>query len=374
MTRPIQPYVPILRWRAAELTAIQKLQPSERQNITPLVEFIMPGPTTDKKDRRKITENPKDKFLRRLPEMGNELLKFCGRDPVFLDVHLLDGDIRANAFDTILSASRALDIFPIPVTHIIPVTSTTADIATRDIATRFARESGNGLCIRIDQSHFAEPELALRITEFLKVNGLDIGNTDLLVDLQIVDDSVKPDDVLAKLVRLPDLPKWRSFIVAGGAFPKDLTHLSVFETHVVSRTDWKLWREIAKATELSRKPAFSDYTIQHPIFYGYIPGANVSASVRYTDDAHWQVFRGQALGYFNKKTKEKGPGAKQYVGHAKTIVEQPFYKGEQYSFGDAEIKRIAEGKDGKTGNPQKWLSIGINHHLTLVAQQISNPL
>ena len=374
MTRSIQSYVPILRWRAAELTALQKLQPSERQCITPLVEFIMPNPTTDKKDRRKITENPKDKFLRRLPEMGNELLESCGRGPIFLDVHLLDGDIRADAFDTILSASRALDIFSIPVTHIIPVTSTTADTATRTVAARFARESGNGLCIRIDRSHFAEPSLAEHITEFLKTNNLDIANTDLVIDLQIVDDSVDPKSILVQLVRLPELTKWRSFIVSGGAFPKDLTHLGVFETHVVDRADWKLWSQIARAAELPRKPVFSDYTIQHPIFYGYTPGANVSASVRYTDDDRWQVFRGQALGYVNKKTGVKGPGSKQYVAHAKTIVAQSFYKGEQYSFGDAEIKRIADGQDGKTGNPQKWLSIGINHHLTLVAHQTSNSL
>ncbi|MCU1230995.1 MAG: hypothetical protein JWO97_3879 [Acidobacteria bacterium] len=348
------------------------LQPNERQRITPLVEFIMPSPALDK--NRQIKESSRNKFLRKLPEMSNELLQFCGNDPIFLDVHLLDGDIRANAFDTLLSASRALDIFSIPVTHIIPVTSTIADDTTRGVAARFARESGNGLCIRIDRSHFAEPRLAEHITEFINVNDLDIANTDLLVDLKIVDQHVDPRGIVAQLARLPDLTKWRSFIVAGGAFPKDLTHLGVFETHVVDRAEWRLWRLISGAAELPRKPLFSDYTIQHPIFYGYVPGAKVSASVRYTDDDRWQVFRGQALGYINKKTGEKGPGSKQYVGHAKTIVEQPFYKGERFSFGDAEIKRIADGRDGKTGNPEKWLSIGINHHLTLVAHQASNSL
>lgn len=373
MTDLIRSYVPILRWRSAEMTALAKLLPADRANMTPLVEFIMPAPTTDKKDRRRVTESPKDKFLRKLPEVGNGLLTACGKNPVFLDVHLLDGDIRASSFETILSASRSLDIFSIPVTHIIPVTSTTADIATRAVAAQYGKNTGNGVCIRIDKSHFADSRLSTHITEFLQTHALDIEKTDLLVDLQIVECTADAGSIVTQLMRLPDLTKWRSFIISGGSFPRDLTQLEVFQTHPVERADWKLWRHICEATQLHRKPIFSDYTVQHPIFYGYVPGANVSASVRYTDDEKWQVFRGQALGYVNKKTGEKGPGSKQYLGHARTLIDQPFYKGQQYSFGDAEIKRIAEEKAGKTGNPQKWLSIGINHHLTLVARQTAKP-
>jgi hypothetical protein len=361
-----------LRWRAAELTALNKLDPSDRQKMTPLVEFIMPAPTTDKKDRRKITETTKAKFLRKLPEIGIDLWNFGGIAPVFVDVHLLDGDIRADALETILTASKELDLFSIPVAHIIPVTSTGADNATRAIAARFAKETGNGLCIRIDKSHFADTQLAQHIIDFLEVNALDIENTDLLVDLQIVDNAVNSQAVVSQLKRLPELTKWRSFILSGGSFPKDLTHLEVFQTHAIDRADWRLWQQILQAQELPRKPIFSDYTVQHPIFYGYIPGASVSASVRYTDDDCWQVFRGQALGYINKKTGAKGPGSKQYLGHAKTIVAQQFYKGPQYSFGDAEIQRIALDVNGKTGNPKNWLCIGINHHLTLVARQASS--
>ncbi len=367
-------YVPILRWRSAEMTALQKLLPADRGHITPLVEFIMPAPTTEKGDRRRITETSRDKFLRKLPDVASGLLKFCGREPMFLDVHLLDGDIRATALKNILDATRKLDIFSIPVTHIIPAISTTADTATREVAARYAKESGHGLCIRIDKSHFAEANLAAVITEFLRLNALDIANTDLLVDLQIVEDHTAAKAVVAQLMRLPDLPKWRSFIVSGGSFPKDLTDLEVFETHAIDRADWRLWLEISETEQLPRKPIFSDYTVQHPIFYGYIPGASVSASVRYTEDEQWQVFRGQALGYVNKKTWQKGPGSKQYLGHARTLTGQSFYKGEKYSFGDAEIKRIADEKNGKTGNPQKWLCIAINHHLTLVARQTAKPL
>ena len=137
--------------------------------------------------------------------------------------------------------------------------------------------------------------------EFVKINALDIKNVDLLVDLQIVDGGASADDIAEQLARLPELTKWRSFIVSGGAFPKDLTELEVFGTHPLPRLDWILWNALRDSKKLSRVPTYSDYTVQHPVFYGYIPGASVSASVRYADDGQWQVFRGQALGYINKK-------------------------------------------------------------------------
>jgi len=368
----IKSYVPILRWRPAEMLAFERLYSQDREEITPLIEFIMPPPKTDRDDRNKILEDSRSKFLRQLPDVGKRLLKYCGRDTVFLDVHLLDGDIRASAFESILSSANAVDLFSIPVVHIIPVVGTDADMATRQVAVKYAKIGDRGLCIRIDNSHLKNEGLAKHIEDFIKDNKLDIKNVDILVDLQIVDRSITAESVIEKLSRIPQIDSCRSFILSGGAFPKDLSELQKFENHQLDRTDWKLWSEIINSRKLGRKPIFSDYTIQHPIFYGYILAANVSASVRYTNNENWEILRGEALKYV-KKNGEKGPGYKQYLAHAREIIKQPFYKKADYSFGDSEINRIAAPKNEKTGNPRTWLTIGINHHLTLVARQIANP-
>ena len=353
------------------MLAFERLYPQDRETITPFIEFIMPPPKTDKADRKKILEDSKSKFLRQLPDIGKRLLKYCGRDTVFLDVHLLDGDIRASSFENILSLANAVDLFSIPVVHIIPVVGTDADMATRRVAVKYAKIGDKGLCIRIDNSHFKNGSLAKYIEDFIKENSLDIKNIDILVDLQIVDQSITAESVIEKISRIPQINGYRSFILSGGAFPKDLSDLQKFESHQLERTDWKLWRKVINSGKLARKPIFSDYTIQHPIFYGYILGANTSASVRYTNDEKWEILRGEALNYI-KKNGEKGPGYKQYLAHAREIIKQPFYKKADYSFGDSEINRIATPKNEKTGNPQMWLNIGINHHLTLVARQTSS--
>jgi hypothetical protein len=369
----IKSYVPILRSRPAEMLALERLYPQDREKITPFIEFIMPPPKTDKNDRKKILEDSKSKFLRQLPEIGKRLLKYCGRSVLFLDVHLLDGDIRASAFEKILSSTNAVDLFSIPVVHIIPVVGTDADMATREVAVKYAKMGDRGLCIRIDNSHFKDENLAKHIEEFIKIHGLKIQDVDILVDLQIVDESVTAESVIEKLVRIPQIKNYRSFILSGGAFPKDLSGLQPFDTYKLGRTDWKLWNDISTSEKLARKPIFSDYTIQHPIFYGYIPGASVSASIRYTDNEQWNVFRGRALNYLDKKNGNKRiPGYEQYLAHARELINQPFYQKADYSFGDSEIDRIAAPKNIKTGNPQLWLNIGINHHLTVVARQIAS--
>lgn len=350
------------------MSALEKLFPSDRENLTPLIEFIMPAPTLDKKNRS-VTKTPKEKFLETLPEIGKNLLKSCGQFPTFIDVHLLDSDIRASSFKEILESSGSLDLFSIPVTYIIPVTSTNADMETRAIAVDYAKSSGHGLCIRIDKSHLGEKELATQIMAFIELNGLDIENTDLLVDLRVIDADTDAKLVREQLERLPNLSKWRSFILSGGVFPKDLTNYAAGEVHELPRYDWALWND-THLTSLPRKPIFSDYTILHP-FYEYVPAIG-SASVRYTDENKYWIFRGKKPGVINRKTKEKGPGSEQYIDHARTIIKRSFYKGATYSFGDAEINRIASEGNEKPGNPGKWLEIGINHHLTLTARQAAN--
>lgn len=346
------------------MRAVRALYPEVRSNITPLFEFILPPPTTDKKDYKKILEDSKSKFLRYLPNITQGIVKHWGTEPAFVDVHLLDGDIRAYAFEQILSSANRMDIFSIPVTYIIPVTSTQADMATRNIAIKFAKVNNRGLCIRVDESHL-NSDLSKEIENFININKLDVKTTDILVDLKIVDEKVTTRTVLDKLAHIPYVEKWRSLILTGGSFPRNLSDLIKHEHYLIDRFDWRLWRGVIEDKTLNRYPYFSDYTIQHPIFYGHILGANTSASIRYTNDEAWEVLRGEGL------RNKKGAGYKQYPALAKLLVEQSFFKGAKYSFGDAYIAERAQAKENP-GNPQTWLTAGINHHITLVVDQIAN--
>jgi hypothetical protein len=227
--------------------------------------------------------------------------------------------------------------------------------------------SSDGLCIRIDDSHLNN-ETATKINEFIKDEGLDHSNIDLLIDLKIVDQQMTSQAVSSKLSLIPHLDKWRSVILTGGSFPRDLSDYEKHGHYKIERYDWKVWKDILGNPTITRKPIFSDYTIQHPIYYGHMVGVNTSASIRYTNEDTWEVLRGEGL------KNKKGAGYKQYPAQAQLLAGQNFFKGKDFSFGDEYIHEKADVNAKTTGSPQTWLTAGINHHITMVINQLSNLL
>ncbi len=361
-------YTPILRWKAAEKGALQNLKSEHKASITPLVEFIMPQSSNldGSKSPKDVLQESVDAFLETLPGVGDQVKKYWGQEPIFISVQLIDGSIRAEALKSILDQGKQLDIFMIPVISIIPVIGFEADKETRKIAVEFSKQSGHGLCLRVTDSHFKEESLSEDIQSFMTENGLDPKDVDLLIDFIIIDDKVSCESLIQKIKQVPDLNSWRTFTVAGGAFPRDLSHLEKHNQHTILRTDWTIWNELIQS--LDRAPSFSDYAIQHPVYSPQTSMSNPSASIRYTLEQDWLIVRGEGL------RNPKGAGFRQYPAQAKLLADQKnFFKGENYSSGDAYIAEKAKDiNTKKTGNPKTWLEAGINHHLVLVANQIAS--
>lgn len=361
-------YIPILKWRAAEKGALQNLKSEDKTIITPLIEFTMPQPYDDdgKKTPKDLLQESISTLVQNIPNVARQVLKYWGRDAVFIDVQLIDGSIRAESLRKILNYGEQLDIFMTPVITIIPVVGFESDKQTRQVAIEFAKGTGHGLCFRITESNFDEKSLAKDIEDSVSKNGLNAENIDLMVDFKIIDKQTLYESLVKKLNMLPLIERWRTFIVAGGAFPKDLSHLEKHNQYNIPRTDWVIWRRLAD--DLKRPPSFSDYTMQYPIYAPRTSASNPSASIRYTLEDHWLVVRGEGL------RNPKGAGFKQYPAQAQILVKQKeIFKGDGFSFGDSYIAEKAKDiNTKKTGNPKTWLEAGINHHLTLVARQIAS--
>lgn len=359
-------YIPVLRLKQAERDALCKVEPTIRKHITPLFELIMPSPKRDKDDYKKVLADSKTMLLDRLPKYAADINKCCTQGSALIDVHLIDGELRARTLKTILeSVDKQVSL--IPVTHIIPVLSTDADNDTRHVAIEYALTSGNGLCIRIDRFNLNNADLGVVITQFISSNKLSVESTDLLIDLGVISPDDKAEELAAQLAILPYLDRWRTFIVTGGAFPKDLSDIEKHSQKQIDRYDWRLWNDLNAQPTLTRKPMYSDYTIQHPIYLGQIEGViNTSASLRYTDEEKWEVTRGEGL------RNEKGAGYKQYPAIAQLVKQQSYFKGATYSDGDHYIDDMAKDDNTRTGNPMTWLKAGINHHLTLVVKALAS--
>ena len=116
----IKNYIPILRWKKAERDALAELDTKIRKNITPLFELIMPAPKRDKGDYNKILSDSKAVLQNNvLPSTIDELNKCCPMDSTaFVDVHLIDGELRDATLKQILDGSASARATLIPVTHI----------------------------------------------------------------------------------------------------------------------------------------------------------------------------------------------------------------------------------------------------------------
>lgn len=352
-------YVPVLRWKQAERLALRELDAPTRAGMTPLIEV---------NPRALAAEETADPPAvdKRCSRVAAEILSDWGDGRVFLDLRLIAPGVRAargvHPLTKIFQEGRTL--FP----SFVPVTGLGRDTAYQDAVRSVVAADGVGLCLRLKAGELQRPGLRAVIDQLLAGFGLDYEEVDVLVDYGVVGDA--PPDLAAACESLPNLRRWRTFTVLGGAFPEDLTGMRVGE-HVLPRRDWRAWRDqVTARPSLPRLPAYGDYTVQHPVFREPGFGLNFSASIRYTAEDDFVVMRGEGV------RNDDGQGYAQWPANAMMLCERPEFRGEDFSAGDRYIvemsAEVEKNGSGRTGGPGTWLQAAFNHHLTLTVRQVAS--
>lgn len=353
-------YVPILKWKRAEQGALKSLEEKYKKYITPLIQLVMPK----YKPQEKL-EDIVARFEKQAPKIPEKIIEAWGHTPIFIDVSLLfTTPLKVKIFNTILKDGNKLGSIFIPVVHL------NDDQKIKNAACSLAKENKVGLCLRIIGPNFANlTELNPAIAEFILASGLDEKDIDLLVDTKETEEN---SDKYIKYLNLSqsinNLLKWRTFILASGSFPKDLSGCKVDEDNILPRVDWNSWREQTENIKLQRKPSFADYTIQYPIYKEDSQFFHPTCSIKYTLEKNWLIMKGERQKF------------EQYLASAAELKKDKKFYGESFSGGDKYIAEkakhfeayIKNPKIKGTGSTETWLKAGINHHLTLVAHQIAN--
>jgi hypothetical protein len=347
-------YVPILRWKQAEWLALRHLQEKDSIRMTPLVE---PVPAKFVKSRPGKTYSV-DKELGKIAE---GILQNWGQDPLFMDLWLLPSKIRTESrlhpFELLGEEARLRQL------SIIPTTGLNRNAAYQSAVAALVAADRRGACIRLLRDDIQRSTLPNELEHLLSFLELQPAQVDLLVDYQFIDCACAIASKLGR--RLPYLTRWRTFTVASGAFPKNLTAFTVGQ-HEHPRLDWQVWHDLVRdEATLSRRPSYSDYTIQHPIFSEPPPVPNFSASIRYAHYNYWVIMRGE--GVFH----DGSPGFAQWPANALLLCERDEFCGDDFSYGDKYIKEMSLQLKN-TGNARTWLQAGLNHHLTFVVRQIAS--
>jgi len=357
-------YVPILKWKRAEQTALDRLSGENKRRITPLIQFVMPKPKTPGGPEEQF-EEVVSQFREKIPQLSQQILKSWGLLPIFVDFSLLyTPPLKIECLKNIMARGHAIGIRVIPVLNL-------SDAAEFKNAIRSSsKQYGSGFCLRLVPHDLADTtSLNKEVKNLLNWAGLTEASVDLLVDAKEIDENSAYLTFVTASQRIYNLMKWRTFIFASGAFPADLSKCHIDEENLIPRLDWKNWLDQIRTKSFLRKPTFADYTIQHPIYLESYQFFHPTTSIRYTLDDAWLIMKGKKQRF------------ELYLVNAKLLVDDVdrFYGG-GFSFGDKYIAEKAKHysvyiKNPKlkgTGSTEGWLTAGINHHLVLTAHQIAN--
>jgi len=351
-------YVPILKWKRGELRALEDVENSVRQHVTPLFEM---QPLNDKTTLESV-------FAELVPGISRA---WKTNKPVFVDFSELEGSLSSspNATQHLTQAyndSMAESIGIIPVITSQTPQTLLSDYLASGLVSRY------GIAVRFSYSDFKNATVNNLLASLVNHHAILSGRIDVLIDLKYVDPSMNSLSLDALRVSVKNMinsissiASYRTLTLCATSYPSDLrTYIKTGNSEVlIPREDWNVFIDIlSKPGEYHRLPAFGDYNISNPEFLDFKPWYDISGKIRYTTKSHIYVIKG-------KSTKSNGFG--QMRDLCRVLVNKPFYVMD-HCWGSRYIHECSINPSPKgNGNSETWVKVGVNHHLTLVSEQIS---
>lgn len=351
-------YVPAIRWRQGEFSALQELRAEQRKNVTPLVD-IPPIPWDFKTDQPARTP---DYHLRDVPE---QMANIWGSDaPIFVDCGLLDPQIRMDAEEH--PVDHLFDVLDSKGVKAIPVTGIDRDDEYQSAIGRVAAFDRRGLCIRARPDELEQEDFADVFLDIASDADLTINDLDLIIDFRAIDGSqitLLRRLIVSTINSLTDVDGYRTLTLLTGSAPQNMTNVPN-GVSLVPRSDWALWQAV-RAAGPARQPAYGDYTAVPADQEEIDPRIMTSsANIRYAAEDDWIIARGRSL-----RSPRYGKFS-QYNSLSKQLTEHEQYEGNGFSWGDNFIDACADG--GPTGSLMTWKKVAVNRHIAVAGRQISN--
>lgn len=365
-------YVPVLKAKSGEFDALEMLDASVKERITPLIELTpIPLKWLENQDEpvptRTIDEH--------IDWLADRIATSWKPDvPIFIDGwHIETEDVLSDntePIEGVLSRLRNRALNCIPVVGIDRVGE------YLDVVAQFA-ENGCDVCVRLKPQDLENTgSLDEQVFGLLSHLKIPESRGHLVVDFRSITPAVASALKVAlpfQLAAVPSLTKWKTVTLAASAFPADLSEVSKYSLDTFSRAEWDIWAHLRQTKDkLKRLPTFGDYTVTHPELSVFDPRTmSISPKIKYTDTLQWVVAKGEA--HRRKKSKTKSAPAKdQYPHLCKMIIDHPAWKSADFSKGDEYIAKC-KTKEVGPGNPQKWVTVGAVHHIAFVVRQLANP-
>ncbi|AHB12885.1 beta family protein [Dehalococcoides mccartyi] len=337
-------YVPILKSKDGELVALRQLDTNSISEVAPLIE---------------LQERSRDSLLNRtLNSIKNS---WPIEQSFYLDIdkdYLLSNGNSTNVYRSAINYLLENNLKVIPVTGLSR--STDFNLMIRDILSC----SNNGICIRMQDSDWQNiSTISSTIEELSRSFSLENHDIDLILDYG----SFLPDQAgiistsaIATINSISNINEYRNLIFVSTSFPARFD-AEPYDIVRQRRFEYEVWQGLRDNHDIQRVPIFGDYATVHP----FLPNIDfrftkIAPKIKYATDSEWIYLRG--IPRVNETFRDI----------CSKIINLDEYAGPDYSWGDRIIHECATN-NGSVGNPRSWVSIGLNHHLTLVSRQCANP-
>lgn len=358
-------YFPIIKWKESEQSALRDMELKKRTSIIPIAELVMPKPKLDIKKHNvdELIENSRAQFNgNRINEIPEEIERIWGLSPIILDFSLIYPEaIKHSGATEILSETKSRKLQVIPLINL----SDSSEFAQSVLKTSGAE---HGVCIRVTPSQVIDAEaLQKRLSEFFRSNRISAEKASLLLDMKATPDYATYGSIIETMKKVTNADEYRHVVIASGSFPQDMGEFKIDEDNLCPRNDWIMWRDLAQNQELPFIPSYADYTIRYPVYDESFQFYHPTTSIKYTLGDSWWIMKGEKKKFAH------------YLSNANLLKEHERFYGLDFSAGDRYIsekgahfeKYVRNPKLKGTGNTKTWLQAGINHHMSVVTEQLN---
>jgi len=330
-------YVPILRFKAGERVALEKLSPGARNDVIPLM-LLAPEQFVGKKATKAAPAIPNAAYF------VQQMSYAVGASPFYLDCAALPVGPAGHPLTVIAGQARAANLSLVPATTLAAPATYQAAVAAAVAA------DGRGVALRIDLNELAQS------AAWAPTWGFPFPDTDLIIDLggTLTAAHALGAGLHPTFQGLANGGLWRSVTVAGSSMPSNFQGVAA-GLFPLPRVEVNLWNNVKAVTPY--RLDFGDYgtvSLTPPpqgIAWGY------PITVKYTLGTHYLICRG---------VRTKGAGALdmdvQLRGHAQGIRNHPGRNPLGHCWGDTTIDAIAANGAG-TGGLAQWVSYSVNRHI-----------
>ena len=207
-------YVPVVKSKRGELTALKLLNRQIKSLISPLLDALPANP---------YAEKPRS-LVDQLQWVADQVASVWDHGaPLFVDTFDIAAATLQNGKSPIQHLCEQLHAKNV---HAIPVTGTAREPEHNSGVARLVQAEKCGLCFRLEREDLLLPSRLGRVLEeMLGVFGILPEQADLLLDLRhLSNDAVASHASLCgKAIRaIPSVKSWRSLVLTGSAMPNSL--------------------------------------------------------------------------------------------------------------------------------------------------------